>query len=403
MGDAEVFARTACFNADVAGFLTKWLRDVRDTQSPAAFPDVAPDRNQDSSGAPAWGDAGVIVPWQVYRCYGDTRVLADQYDAMKRWVAFVKDGNPDLLWRNRAGANYGDWLNMGADAPRHVLATAYFANSARLVAKAAAVLGKPDDARQYEALFQDVRAAFNRAFVKPDGRIQGDTQTIYLLALRFDLLPEVVRPRVVERLVKDIVETRGGHLSTGFLGVSHLNPVLTEIGQLDLAYGLLLNETFPSWGYSIKQGATTIWERWDGWTKEKGFQDPGMNSFNHYSLGSVGEWMYAVVAGIDLDPDVPGYKRILLRPRPGGGLSWAMGALRTPYGRVLSKWRIADGRLHWGVVVPPNTTASVVVPTSDPASVTEGGRLAAQAEGVVPRGPAAFEIQSGTYVFEAKP
>jgi alpha-L-rhamnosidase len=128
-----------------------------------------------------------------------------------------------------------------------------------------------------------------------------------------------------------------------------------------------------------------------------------MNSFNHYSLGSVGEWMYAVVAGIDLDPDVPGYKRILLRPRPGGGLSWAMGALRTPYGRVLSKWRIADGRLHWGVVVPPNTTASVVVPTSDPASVTEGGRLAAQAEGVVPRGPAAFEIQSGTYVFEAKP
>ncbi len=405
MGDAEVFARTACFNADVASFLTKWLRDVRDAQSPTgAFPDYAPDLNETPVGAPAWADAGVIVPWQLYRCYGDSRVLAEQYEAAKRFVSFVKDGNPSLIWRERSGANYGDWLNIGADAPRDVLATAYFANSVRLLSLMAAVLGKAEEATAYGSLFQQIRSAFDREFVGEDGRIKGDTQTIYLLALRFDLLPEALRPLAVDHLVKDI-EKRDFHLSTGFLGVSQLNPVLTDVGRLDLAYRLLLNDSFPSWGYSIRQGATTIWERWDGWTEEKGFQDPAMNSFNHYSLGSVGEWLYAVVAGIDLDPELPGYKRISLRPRPGGGLTHAKGELLSPFGRITSDWTIDGDIFRWRVEVPPNTTAIVSVPTSDPASVRESGRPAASAEGLRwlrnEAGAAVFESGSGRYELSA--
>ena len=263
--------------------------------------------------------------------------------------------------------------------------------------------GREEDSRELERLFARIRDAFDRAYVQPDGRIEGDTQTVYLLALAFDLLPEEKRPLAAERLVEDIVEKRHGHLSTGFLGVSLLNPVLTRIGRTDLAYRLLLNDTYPSWGYSMSQGATTIWERWDGWTEEKGFQDPGMNSFNHYALGSVGQWMYAVVAGIDLDPEEPGYQRIIFQPRPGGGLTHAEAALRTLYGRVRSAWRIEKGRLRWEVEVPPNTTAEIHVPTSDPETVTESGRAVTEAEGLTPIGPAVFEAGSGRYVFDAWP
>jgi len=402
MGDAQVFVRTACFNFDVQTFLAKWLQDVRDAQSPeGGFTNYAP-AIVESGGSPAWADAGVIVPWTLFRCYGDMRVLERQYEAMRRFIAYVRESNPDLLWVERSAQNFGDWLNIGADAPRPVLATAYFAHSTRLLARAARVLGHEEDAREYEALFGEIRDAFGRAYVKPDGRVEGDTQTVYLLALAFDLLPDAVRPLAANRLVADI-EKRDVHLSTGFLGVSLLNPVLTGIGRTDLAYRLLLNETFPSWGYSIRQGATTIWERWDGWTEEKGFQDPSMNSFNHYSLGSVGEWMYAVVAGIELDPEVPGYKRSVLWPRPGGGLTRAEGALRTQYGRIRSAWRIEGGTLRWEVEVPPNTTATLHVPTSDPASVTEGGRPVADSDGLVAVGPAVFEAGSGRYVFEARP
>jgi alpha-L-rhamnosidase len=404
MGDAQVFARAACFDFDVASFLTRWLQDVRDAQSPeGGFPNYAPVPGKKEGGSPAWGDAGVIVPWTLYRCYGDKRVLKQQYEAMKRWIAYVREANPDLLWVKRSDENFGDWLNVDADAPRDVLATAYFARSTRLVAKTARVLGREQEARDFRRLFAEIRDAFDRAYVKPDGRIEGDTQTIYLLALAFDLLPEEMRPLAAERLVRDIVEKRHGHLSTGFLGVSLLNPVLTRIGRTDLAYRLLLNDTYPSWGYSIRQGATTIWERWDGWTEEKGFQDPGMNSFNHYALGSVGQWMYAVVAGIDLDPEEPGYQRIILQPRPGGGLTHAEGTLRSLYGRIRSAWRIDKGRLRWEVEVPPNTTAEIHVPTSDPESVTESGRAATEAEGLTPIGAAVFEAGSGRYSFEAWP
>lgn len=403
MGDAQIFVRTGCFNADIAAFMTKWMNDVEDAQSPdGGFSDVSPRLVDPSDGAPAWGDAGIIVPWTIYLCYGDTRIIAQHYEAMARWIAYIRSANPNLLWQKRGNNNFGDWLSIAADTPRDVLGTAYFAYDALLMARMAQVLGKTEDAKTYAELYEEIKAAFNRAYVSADGRIKGDTQTGYVLALRFNLLPEERRIQAAQHLAADI-EKRQRHLSTGFVGVGYLTPVLTAIGRLDLAYALLSNDTFPSWGYSIKHGATTIWERWDGWTAEKGFQNPGMNSFNHYSLGSVGEWMYSTVAGIDLDPEQPGYKHILLHPRPGGGLTFARAHLDSPYGRIESDWKITEGKLTCRVRIPANTTATLALPAAKGARVQEGGRMADHAPGVQflrsESDTILYRLGSGAYLF----
>jgi alpha-L-rhamnosidase len=262
------------------------------------------------------------------------------------------------------------------------------------------VLGKAQAAEKYEALARAIRAAFQKAYVSGRGlgfRVKGDTQTGYLLALRFGLLEPTQVPWAVERLADDIVFARKNHLSTGFLGVGLIAPVLSDHGKSDLAYTLLLNDTFPSWGFSIRQGATTIWERWDGWTPEKGFQDAGMNSFNHYALGSVGEWLYSTVAGIAPDPEKPGFKHVLLAPRPGGGLTSASASHETLYGTVKSAWTLEGERFEWSVTLPANTTATVRVPAKPEQSVTEGG----QPVSIVRRekDAAILEIGSGSYRF----
>ncbi|MDP8944702.1 MAG: family 78 glycoside hydrolase catalytic domain, partial [Actinomycetota bacterium] len=297
-GDAQVFVRTASFNMDVAAFFKKWMVDVEDAQSPdGAFPDVAPLLRGSGLidlrwGAPAWGDAGVIVPWTIYRAYGDTRIVERHYDAMARWMEYLHEANPDLIRKNRMGNNYGDWLSPKGDhTPKHLLATAYWAYDAKLMAEMAGATGRNEDASKYRDLNENIKAAFEEAYLSPDGRIEGDTQTCYLLALHMELLPEELRSAAADHLVRTI-EREDWHLATGFVGVGYLCPVLTEVGYTDVAYRLLENETYPSWGYTVKNGATTIWERWDGWTEENGFQSPNMNSFNHYSLGSVGEWLY---------------------------------------------------------------------------------------------------------------
>jgi alpha-L-rhamnosidase len=405
MGDAQIFVRTGCFNADIAAFMNKWMDDVEDAQSAAGgFPDVAPRLVDPSDGAPAWGDAGIIVPWTIYACYGDTRILERHYDAMARWVAYIQEANPDLLWRNRANNNFGDWLSINADTPKDVLATAYFAYDASLMTRIAHALGRTEDERKYAALFIGIKAAFNKAFVTPDGRIKGNTQCDYVVALRFDLLPANLRPLAAQHLVDDI-RMRGDHLSTGFVGVGYLTPTLTATGHLDTAYALLLQDTFPSWGYSIRQGATTIWERWDGWTTDKGFQDPGMNSFNHYSLGSVGEWLYTNVGGIDLDPDRPGYKHILLHPQPGGDLTFARSTLDSLYGKIVSDWAIGEGTFRYHVEVPVNTVATVYVPTRDATQVREAEALATTRPGIkflrTEQNCAVYELGSGSYRFTA--
>ncbi|HET7271604.1 MAG TPA: glycoside hydrolase family 78 protein [Rubrobacter sp.] len=408
MGDAQVFVRTASFNMDVAAFFEKWMVDVEDAQSPeGAFPDVAPLLKGSGLidlrwGAPAWGDAGVIVPWTIYRTYDDTRIVERHYDAMARWMDYLYEANPDLIRKNRMGNNYGDWLSPRGDhTPKHLLATAYWAYDAKLMSEMAEATGRHEDAKKYSDLNERIKAAFNEAYVSPDGKIEGDTQTCYLLTLHMDLLPDELRSTAADHLVMSI-EGENWHLSTGFAGVGYLCPVLTESGYTDVAYRLLNNDTYPSWGYTIKNGATTIWERWDGWTEENGFQSPNMNSFNHYSLGSVGEWLYRYVAGIDLG--APGYGRIVIRPRPGGGLTHAKGEYDSVRGRISSAWKIEGERFVLEVAIPPNTTATVHVPSSG--DVSEGGRPVEEAEDVevlsAGEGETVLTVGSGRYEFAGK-
>jgi alpha-L-rhamnosidase len=371
LADAQVFLPSAALNMDVAAFITKWGDDILDAQSPeGAYPDVAPRLGARRDGAPAWGDAGVIVPWVIYQRYGDVRILERHWDAMERYMAYLVRNNPDLLWRSLRHNDYGDWLSVGSDTPREVLATAYLAYDAKLLAQIAGVLGRADRQAHYEALHRDIVAAFNRAYVGADGFVEGDTQTVYLLALHMELVPDELRERAAERLVADI-ERHDWHLTTGFIGVGLLCPVLTEAGYADVAYRLLLNETFPSWGYSIRHGATTIWERWDGWTEEHGFQTPMMNSFNHYSLGSVAQWLYEYVAGIR--PARPGYEHVLIAPEPGP-LEWARATYRSVRGPITSAWRQDGDVFRLDVEIPANVTATVILPGGERCDVGSGRR-----------------------------
>jgi alpha-L-rhamnosidase len=403
-GDIQVFVRTAAYNMEVAGFMTKWLRDLADAQtSDGAVPSVAPlVAGVTDDGGPAWADAAVICPWTLYLCYGDQRILETSYDMMTRFMTFITAGSPTLIRcaPNYAGwLGYGDWLSINADTPRDLIGTAFLAYDASLMAQIADVLGKTEDAVRYRQLFEDVKAAFAARYLvgsqvsdapsivrknvdEADRISRGllktvdygtmtsnvfntalftPTQTAYVLALHFNLLPEHLRPMAVAELVADI-ERRGIHLSTGFVGSSYVNPVLSANGRTDVAYSLLQQKTWPSWLYPVTVGATTIWERWDGWTEENGFQTPEMNSFNHYAYGAIGAWLYATVAGIEIDPSQPAYKHIIFRPQPGGGLTQARGTLKTLYGELVSQWKIDQGKWEYTVVVPPNTSATVYLP-----------------------------------------
>lgn len=407
MGDAQIFIRTGSYNQDTAAFFLKFMRDVEDAQSEAgAFPDFAPRLNDENlmrfEGAPAWGDAGVIIPWTLYRVYGDTRIIERHWDAMERWMDYLRDMNPDFIRTQGVGNNYGDWLSIRADTPKDLLATAYWAHDAHLMSRMASVLGQDEKAAVYADLFQKIRGVFQAEYVEEDGRLKGETQTGYLLALAMNLLPPELRDAAAGHLAADIAG-RGGHLSTGFVGCGFLNPVLTEAGHTETAYGLLLNDTFPSWGYSIRQGATSIWERWDGWTEEKGFQDPGMNSFNHYAFGAVGEWLYRYVAGIDLDPDIPGFKRFRIRPFPGSGLTSAKAEYDSLHGLIKSGWASENGGMTLEVTVPANTSAVLHVPCAEKDRIEEGGAPAAESEGVTylrQNGDRTlYELASGSFRF----
>jgi alpha-L-rhamnosidase len=333
---------------------------------------------------------------------------------MQRFIEFLSETSRNGL---RCYAEYtgwhgfGDWLALdGSDGreggtSKELIGTAFFAYSAHLLAKIADVLGKQEDASRYGALSDEAREAFVKRFVHGDGTIRGATQTSYVLALQFDLLPRGLRPAAVAELVRNI-QKRDNHLNTGFVGTPYIDWVLSEMGQLDTAYALLKQTTWPSWLYSVTQGATTIWERWDGWTHDKGFQDPGMNSFNHYAYGAVGAWMYAVISGIDLDPDQPGYKHIIMHPQPGGGLTYATAELHSMYGVIRSAWTLENNNFDWRITVPANTTATVYVPAKDISHITESGQPVENANGVtflsMERGCAMFAIRSGSYVFSSR-
>jgi alpha-L-rhamnosidase len=414
-GDAQAFARTASFNFDVAGFYTKWLKDLAADQKPSgAVPHVIPnvlDRKSPtaSAGSAGWADASVVVPWTVYVVYGDTRILEQQYPSMKAWVDYMtRRAGERLLWDT--DFTFGDWLAFattrsdypGATTDKDLVCQAYFARSTDLLQRTAAILGKSEDAAKYADLLARIRKVFLDEFVTPNGRLASNTQTAYALALGFGILPEEKRAEAARRLAENVRSF--GHLTTGFLGTPLLCQVLADYGYWDEAFLLLNRKEYPSWLYPITRGATTIWERWDGLKPDGTFQDPGMNSFNHYAYGAIGEWLYKAVAGIEIDPQHPGYRHILIQPHPGGGLDHAMAAIDTIYGPASSDWKISGGQFTLAVEVPPNGTATVRLPRAPRDQVRESGQPVAAGNGIrdiaEEEGAVKVQVGSGKYVFE---
>jgi alpha-L-rhamnosidase len=400
MGDAEVFWRTAAYNMDLDAFSHKFTADIRDAQSSQGlFADVSPRISAVSEGAPGWADAGVIIPWTAYRQYRDTSVLAENWPAMERWMDHLERSNPTYLWVNQRNANYGDWLAIGSETSKDLIATAFWAYDASLMTQMAQALHKSQEGERYERLFAKIKEAFNRAFVKPDGTVGNGSQTSYVLALHMRLLPEDLRPVAGNNLATDI-EAHQWHLTTGFLGTPYLLPVLSETGHSDVAYRVLLNDTFPSWGYMIQHGATTMWERWNG---DQMLNDPSMNSFNHYAYGAVGEWLYRYAAGIDEDPADPGFHRIVLRPQFDPRLGEASATYESPYGPITSAWTFSGDKVSWRIVVCPNTTALLCFPTHRGSKILEAGKDIRESPGVTlqrqERDTAIYEAGSGSYAF----
>lgn len=362
-GDAQAYIRTAAYYSDVQTFFNKWLTTLDDAQDSAGnFPKVAPVVMAQDDGGPAWADAGVICPWAIYEFYGDKRQLAEHYPAMKKFVDFMKNrSKPSLLPPDQFHC-FGDWLQINANTPNQVIYTAYFAGSTQIVAKAAAVLGHAEDAKTYSKLADEIKAAFNKEYVSADGKVRGETQCSYVLALGFDLLDESQATQAANHLVADI-ESRGWHLSTGFVGTRDLMHVLSKIKRNDVAFRLLHNKTFPSWGFEIENGATTIWERWDGWTPKRGFQDEGMNSFAHYAYGAVMQWVFENIGGIK--PSGAGFSHITIAPQIDPNLTHATTTYNSIRGEIKTSWKIENAILKLTVTIPANSKAVVMVPTKN--------------------------------------
>ncbi len=409
-GDAQAFSRTATFNFGVNNFFAKWLKDVAADQIEGSVPFVVPNvLGPGAGGSAGWADAATIIPWNMYLAYGDKRILEDQYESMKAWVGYMQRNSTNDLWNK--GFHFGDWLfyrpfddNDGRSAvtDKYLIAQCFYAYSTELVIKAATVLGKTDDVAEYSSLLKKVKEAFVKEYVTSGGRLVSGTQTAYVLALNFEMLPESMRSAVAEKLVQNI-KAYGNHLTTGFLGTPYLCHVLTRYGYTDIAYTLLLQETYPSWLYPVKMGATTIWERWDGIKPDSTFQTPNMNSFNHYAYGAVGDWMYRTITGIDTYEDSPGYKHIRILPHIGGMLTFANADLQTYYGKVSSHWKIENGKLLFDIEIPVNTSATLHIPASSASDILESDKPVAAAAGIGVTGSAngyvILGVGSGIYHF----
>jgi len=404
-GDWQIFVPTAAFLYDVAGFSTKWLRDLAAEQwGSGVVANLAPSPPSESeggflaslNGSAGWGDAAVIVPWEIYRAYGDRRLLEEQWPSMAAWLSYVSGAaagarHPDraarrpeplpherYLWDS--GHHWGEWLVPGQDlkgaeefeafrrADKADVATAYFAHSARLMGRIAEVIGRDSDARRYGELADRVRDAWQAEFIGPDGRLVPDTQANHVRALAFDLVPAKLRVAAAARMV-ELIRAAGTHLATGFLATPYLLAVLADTGHADVAYELLFTDTIPSWLYMIDRGATTVWERWNGISPE----GVPFESLNHYSKGAVVSFLHRYVAGIRLLDDAPAYRRFRVEPQVGGGITWAQAEHDSPYGRIESSWRLSgDSELELMVTVPPGTTAEIVLPEAAPLTVEPG-------------------------------
>lgn len=402
-GDAEFFIRAGSYNFDVAGFFTRWLGTlVRDTQLPTgAFGNVAPLFGTAWTSA-GWSDSALVCTHTMFRVYGDTRIVERNFDAMNRYMAWVASQSKDGVVALR-GRGIGDHLNLDGGAPTTVIETAYYAYLSDAMAEMAAAIGRNDDATRYRDSAATARAAFQREFVTEDGEIKNSRQVGYALAFAWDLLSPEQQRKAAGKFVGEL-EARDWHLGTGFIGTPRLLPGLHRAGRDDAAYRILLQETYPSWLFQVKNGATTIWERWDGWTPDQGFQTIAMNSFNHYAFGSVAEYLYRFVAGIDTVN--AGFKTVTIAPAVETGLSWARARYDSISGPIRSAWKREGAVLTLTVEIPPNVTATVSVPAKTAESVHESGVPAAQAKGVtfvnLESGRAVYRVGSGRYEFTAR-
>ncbi|MBD5226316.1 MAG: family 78 glycoside hydrolase catalytic domain [Bacteroidales bacterium] len=395
LGDIQIFAQSAIFNMDMGAFFTKFMRDAGELSPNGQFMSMIPSLRYPGVwdgwiGAPGWCEAPFIVAWRMYVNYGDTRGMASLYENMKTHVATTLRENPDSVWRVRHNHN-GDWLNANTISgspdptydtsrgatPDDMFATAFLAHSVRLLSKIAGVLGHTGESEEYGALADGVRKVFIREFVEPDGKVAGDTQGAYSLALYYDLVPEELRQAAFGHLMR-CIEEYDTRLSTGFITTPMMMQLLADFGRDDVAYKLLTSTRFPSWLYIVRNGATTVWERWDAWIPGIGFQNPSMNSLDHVAFGAVAEWMYRNILGINPDENHPGYEHFYLCPRPGGGLSWAQGSYDSPRGTIASGWREDEnGAMLYTFTVPPNSRATIVLPARSVADVVsaDGGKL----------------------------
>lgn len=415
-GDAQAFCRTAAYNMNVAAFFSKWLKDVAADQRkggevPVVIPDVLnPQGSPTADCSAGWGDVAVIAPWTMYQVYGDKDLLRKQYPSMLAWVDYIKKtAGDDYIWNK--GSIYGDWLFYHPPVNNHpepdgqtdhdFIATAFYAYSVQLLLEAAELFGQSEDAGIYRAVHEKIKEVFVNEYVTKAGRVGTNSQTSYVLALMFGLLPEDLRPKAAKFLVEDI-KSRGNRLSTGFLGTVYLCHVLSDNGYTDVAYDLLLQEDYPSWLYPVKMGATTIWERWDGQKTDSTFQDPGMNSFNHYAYGAIGDWMYRVSAGIEIGK--PGYKQIIIQPHPTKKLEYSKASFESSYGTIISGWERKDNKIVVNVKIPANTTATIKLPVNSPEQVTENGKSLTDSKlfsGInINKNMLVFEAGSGDYKFE---
>ncbi|GAO41597.1 alpha-L-rhamnosidase [Flavihumibacter petaseus] len=421
-GDAQVFSRTAAYNRDVLNFFKKWLKDVAADQLPnGSVPFVIPNvLGKDAAGSTGWADCATIIPWHMWLLYGDQRILEEQYASMKAWVGYMEANSKNDLWAK--GFHFGDWLfyrpdddNDGRSAitDKYLISQCFYAGSVDILYKTAVLLKKEADASHYQSLANSIRAAFVKEYMTPSGRLVSGSQTAYVLALQFDMLPEGLRAAAAQRLA-DNVKDYDYHLTTGFLGTPYLCHVLSRFGYNDLAYTLLMQEGYPGWLYPVKMGATTIWERWDGIKPDSTFQTIGMNSFNHYAYGAIGDWMYRTLAGINSDDQLTGYRKIIIRPLVNGKrlnlsekdtvaqkkiLTEVNAALSTRYGKLTSHWKIESGKLHVWLEIPVNTTAEVHLPAGDPSAIAEAEKVPIQWQ--VSGGSTVKEVSttlgSGTY------
>ena len=399
-GDAQFFMPTAVYNFDVAAFFSKWLVDLCQDSfvEGKGFADLAPYYGKMKAGNTGWGDAGVVCPYVLYRTYGDTRVIETHYAQMKKHVMTLSATCTNHL---RGAGTYGDWLNVGGGAKGEVCGTAYQAYLTGLMSEMAAAIGKGDDAAQFATMAREAREAFAAAFFKEDGTILESSQTGYALAFTMGLVPDTLRAKAAARF-KAEVERFKDCVATGFIGTPRLLTGLHTAGLDDVAYRMLLRHEYPSWLYPVTLGATTIWERWDGWRPDKGFQDPNMNSFNHYAFGSCGQYLFSCVGGIF--PLAPGYQSFAVTPVIGEGLMWASTSYASMYGEIVSDWKREDGKCRLKVAVPPNTHAMIRLPVASSAQVREGGGPLAQARGLTllneGNGCVLMRAVSGAYAFE---